>query len=123
MHRIIFFTILFFNAGLVYSDTNNDLQLATILSNKVRMAQHLALNPVLVKAVQQQNEQEITKSELLERNNVWTREEAQNISFNTGDHAIVIKRFMELNPSFNQITLTDNRGASVAAFPFNENYL
>ncbi len=99
--------------------------LAELLKVKVRTVQHMALNPVVIRAVRDQNTSGLTLPEIKRRDDEWKstkdltafkRELQQNSA------GKFLKRQVERSTSFNEAFLTDNQGANVAAFPATSDY-
>lgn len=102
-----------------------DEQVTKMLKNKIRVVQHMALNPLLVKAVRQQNARTPDAAELEARERAWSSsgdEDPLRLAMRSGDHAAVMRRFVESNPGLSGALLTDARGAGVAAWPLPDDY-
>lgn len=102
-----------------------DEQVTEMLKNKIRVVQHMALNPLLVKAVRQQNARALDAAELEARERAWSSagdEDPLRLAMQSGDHAAVMRRFVENNPGLSGAFLADARGAGVAAWPLPDNY-
>jgi hypothetical protein len=102
-----------------------DEQVTEMLKNNIRVVQHMALNPLLVKAVRQQNARVLDAAELEARARAWRSSGAEDPlrrDMQSGDHATVMRRFVESNPGLSGALLTDARGAGVAAWPLPDNY-
>lgn len=102
-----------------------DEQITEMLKNKIRMAQHMALNPLLVKAVRRQNAREPDAAAPDALESAWRSagdDDPLKRSMQSGDHAAVMRRFVENNPELSTALLTDSRGAGVAAFPLPDDY-
>ena len=103
----------------------SDEELETLLSVKVRTVQHMALNPLLVRAARQQNASGLTAEEVARREKAWRASKELTpfkLSLHTSPAGRFLKQQIERNNSFNEAFLTDNQGANVAAFPATSDY-
>ena len=101
-------------------------QIEELLGVKIRFATHMAFNPSIIRAVESQNSREITLAEIQQRDEVWKnaggkinaliREVTQN------DVAKYFQRRVENNSAIDEVFLTDNQGANVAAYPPTSDY-
>ena len=100
-------------------------EVQNLLKVKVRTAQHMALNPVVVRSVRQQNASQLTLDEIKRRDDEWkstkglTRFKRALQQTPSGQF---LRQQVERNPSFAEAFLTDNQGANVAAFPATSDY-
>lgn len=102
-----------------------EMDMAELLKNKIRIVQHMALNPLLVKAVRLQNSEALSSEMINQRELDWkANEESAPLknSMLAGYHADIMRRFVDDNPAFTRIYLTDNKGANVAAYPLTDDY-
>lgn len=113
--------------GLVHAETElSQEQIESLLGVKIRFAKHMAFNPSIVRAVEQQNAQGLPLAEIKKRDEAWKgagenlipliRETTRN------DVAQYFQRRVENNPAIDEVFLTDNQGANVAAFPATSDY-
>jgi hypothetical protein len=122
--RII--TLLAFIAGAAYADdttTHNELYGA--LKVKLRTVQHMALNPVLVGAVLEQNQEDLSLDVIKERDKDWkSSEELTDMKRQLmGNRAAELLRdTVGDGATFTEAFLTDNKGANVAVFPPTSDY-
>lgn len=106
-------------------DDIEDAELENLLRVKVRTVQHMALNPLLVRAVRQQNASGLTPEEVTRREKAWraTKELTPfKLSLQTSPAGRFLKGQVQRSTSFNEAFLTDNEGANVAAFPATSDY-
>ena len=106
-------------------DDIKDAELEDLLRVKVRTVQHMALNPLLVRAVRQQNGSGLTAEEVARREKAWraTKEVTPfKLSLQTSPAGQFLKQQVERSTSCNEAFLTDNQGANVAAFPATSDY-
>lgn len=104
----------------------SESELEGLLRVKVRTVQHMALNPLLVRAVRQQNASGLTPNEIARREKAWraTKEPTPfKIALQTSPAGRFLKAQVERSTSFNEAFLTDNQGANVAAFPATSDYM
>lgn len=100
-------------------------ELEDLLRVKVRTVQHMALNPLLVRAVRQQNAQGLNQEEIARRDNAWRSSKELTpfkLSLQTSPAGRFLRSQIERSSSFNEAFLTDNQGANVAAFPATSDY-
>lgn len=103
----------------------SDAELEELLRVKVRTVQHMALNPLLVRAVRQQNSEGLTPEEIARRDKAWraTKELTPfKLSLQTSPAGRFLRQQVQRSTSFNEAFLTDNQGANVAAFPATSDY-
>ena len=102
-----------------------EAELEELLRVKVRTVQHMALNPLLVRAVRQQNSLRLSQEEIARRDKAWraTKELTPfKLSLQTSPAGRFLKDQIQRNNSFNEAFLTDDQGANVAAFPATSDY-
>jgi len=124
----ILFALLLLAPGLIHAQDAelSHQEIEDLLGVKIRFAEHMAFNPSIVRAVEQQNGQKIALAEIKQRDDEWKnadgkltqliRETTQN------DVAKYFQRRVENNKSIDEVFLTDNQGANVAAFPPTSDY-
>lgn len=104
----------------------SDDQIEELLEVKIRFATHMAFQPNIVRAVETQNNQQLTLDEIKERDQVW-------IDANGGSNSLIreitrneiaryLQRRVENNSAIDEVFITDNQGANVAAFPPTSDY-
>lgn len=112
-------------AAAIAQEKISESELEALLRVKIRTVQHLALNPVLVRAVRQQNASGLTADEIKRRDESWTAAKELTpfkLSLQTSPAGDFLKAQVQRSPSFNEAFLTDNQGANVAAFPATSDY-
>jgi hypothetical protein len=100
-------------------------QITQVLQDKIRVVQHMALNPLLVKAVRRQNAQSLDAATIEQRDREWRSsgdDDPLKRSLQSGDHAAVIQRFVEQDPALSGALLADNQGANVATYRLGDDY-
>ena len=103
----------------------SESELEALLRVKVRTVQHMALNPVLVRAARQQNASGLTQEEITRRDEAWRASKELTpfkLSLQTSPAGQFLRAQVQRSTSFNEAFLTDNQGANVAAFPATSDY-
>ena len=103
----------------------SESELQELLRVKIRTVQHMALNPLLIRAVRQQNASGLTPEEIARRDKSWraTKELTPfKLSLQTSAAGRFLRAQVQRSTSFNEAFLTDNQGANVAAFPATSDY-
>jgi len=119
--------LLLFLPGLLQAESElTPEQIEDLLGVKIRFATHMAFNPSIVRAVDNQNNEAIALAEIQQRDEIWKnaggnlntliREVTQN------DVAKYFQRRVENNSAIDEVFLTDNQGANVAAYPPTSDY-
>jgi hypothetical protein len=126
MFRKILFISLLIAPGLVLANELSQEELEDLLAVKIRFARHMALNPSIVRAVEAQNSQQLALAEIKRRDDEWKNvgdEPTALIREITGNKvARYFERRVENNVAIDEVFLTDNQGANVAAFPPTSDY-
>ena len=101
-------------------------EIEDLLEVKIRFARHMALNPSIVRAVETQNSQEIALDEIKSRDDEWKNAGDQRTELirRTTENSVAqyFKRRVDNNAAIDEVFLTDNQGANVAAFPPTSDY-
>lgn len=112
-------------AGVAAQEQIPQEELEGLLKVKIRTVQHLALNPVLVRATRRQNRAGLTLDEIKRRDDAW-RGSKELTPFKRSQQESragkLLKRFVDRSTSFNEAFLTDGQGANVAAYPATSDY-
>jgi hypothetical protein len=119
--------LLLFLPGLLQAESElTPDEIEDLLGVKIRFATHMAFNPSIVRAVDNQNNESIALAEIQQRDEIWKnaggnlntliREVTQN------DVAKYFQRRVENNSAIDEVFLTDNQGANVAAYPPTSDY-
>ncbi|MDJ0778149.1 MAG: PDC sensor domain-containing protein [Gammaproteobacteria bacterium] len=126
MFRKILFISLLVAPGLALANDYSQQELEDLLATKIRFAQHMALNPSIVRAVESQNNEQIALAEIKRRDDEWKNADGAPIALIrdvTGNRvARYFQRRVENNSAIDEVFLTDNQGANVAAFPPTSDY-
>ncbi len=112
-------------AGAAAQEQIPQEELEGLLKVKIRTVQHLALNPVLVRATRQQNRVGLTMDEIKRRDDAWRGSKELTpfkLSQQESRAGKLLKRFVDRSISFNEAFLTDVQGANVAAYPATSDY-
>jgi hypothetical protein len=122
----ILITLLLVAPGLLQAQDLSQEEIENLLDVKIRFARHMAFNPSIIRAVEQQNNQRLQLAVIKQRDDEWKgagdtmtaliRETTQN------DVAQYFQRRVENNTSIDEVFLTDNQGANVAAYPPTSDY-
>ena len=100
-------------------------QLPALLEVKLRTVQHMALNPVLVSAVLEQNQDDLPLDLIKRRDEEWKASKAltdlkrQLLGNNAAE---LLRSTVNDGATFTEAFLTDNKGANVAVFPPTSDY-
>jgi len=100
-------------------------ELQMLLRTKMRTVQHMALNPVLIRAVRRQNAERLGINDIKQRDDDWKADENLTPfkrSLQENSAGKLLRRYVSRNSSLNEAFLTDNQGANVAAFPATSDY-
>jgi hypothetical protein len=101
-------------------------EIEDLLGVKIRFATHMAFNPSIIRAVEQQNSQKIALAEIKQRDESWKNAGDEMIPLirETTQNSVAqyFQRRVENNASIDEVFLTDNQGANVAAFPATSDY-
>jgi len=126
MFRKFLFISLLVTPGLVLANDLSQEELEGLLEVKIRFARHMALNPSIVRAVEAQNSQQLALAEIKRRDDEWKNagdEPTALIKDITGNKvARYFEHRVENNAAIDEVFLTDNQGANVAAFPPTSDY-
>ena len=122
----ILITLLLVTPGLLQAQELSQEEIENLLGVKIRFATHMAFNPSIIRAVEQQNGAQLPLAEIKQRDDAWKnagdtmtaliRETTQN------DVAQYFQRRVENNLAIDEVFLTDNQGANVAAYPPTSDY-
>lgn len=128
MYKKILLAVLMFSPGMLFAQ---DVQMSQdeiqdLLGVKIRFATHMAFNPSIIRAVEQQNSQKLPLGEIKQRDEAWKGAEGKQIALiretTENDVARYFQRRVENNASIDEVFLTDNQGANVAAYPATSDY-
>ena len=100
-------------------------ELRNILKTKILLARHIGLTPVVINAVNNQNNEKLSLNKIKERDSAWKSSKKLTqfkISQQQNDAGLYLKQLVENNKYVNEAFLTDNQGANVAAYPATSDY-
>ena len=97
-----------------------------LLGVKIRFATHMAFNPSVIRAVAVQNDETVSLDEIKRRDEAWKNADGNLIALireiTGNDVAKYFQRRVENNNAIDEVFLTDNQGANVAAYPATSDY-
>jgi hypothetical protein len=106
--------------------TLSNEQLEELLDVKIRFATHMAFQPNIIRAVEAQNGQQLSLAKIKERDEVWIEANGGSNSLireiTRNDIARYLQRRVENNTAIDEVFITDNQGANVAAYPPTSDY-
>lgn len=97
---------------LAYADSEQQTSFSDSLKNKIRMVQHLALNPVLIKAVGRRGETAAHDGATVPISSA----DMDTATQSEPDHMLVMQRFIERNTAFTEVRLADSNGNEVGSY-------
>jgi hypothetical protein len=120
--KLLLVCLLFSPGALLAQEALSEAQLTELLSVKIRFANHVSYNKLIVRAVEAQNEQKLPLAEIKKRDKTWTDSssvESQALIREITNNVVAkyFKRRVEGNSAISEFFLTDNQGANVAAYP------
>ncbi|MGD2171786.1 MAG: PDC sensor domain-containing protein [Gammaproteobacteria bacterium] len=124
----ILFALLLLAPGLIHAQDAalSQQEIEDLLGVKIRFATHMAFNPAVISAVEQQNDQDLPLSEIKKRDEEWKnagdKPTALIREITRNDVAKYFQRRVENNSAIDEVFLTDNKGANVAAYPPTSDY-
>ena len=123
---IIYFIVLLLSPFCVFADVEfSENELQELLKVKILTARHIGLNPTLIKAVVDQNSENMTISKIKGIDEQWKSSKKLTPfkrSLQQNEAGLYLKSIVEKNPNINEAFLTDNQGANVAAYPATSDY-
>jgi hypothetical protein len=124
----ILFALLLLSPGLLQAQdaTLSQQEIEDLLGVKIRFATHMAFNPAVIRAVEQQNDQNLSLSEIKNRDEIWKnagdKPNALIREVTSNEVARYFQRRVENNSAIDEVFLTDIKGANVAAYPPTSDY-
>ena len=104
----------------------SDDQIEELLDVKIRFATHMAFQPNIIRAVEAQNSQQLSLAKIKERDEMWVGANGGSNSLireiTHNDIARYLQRRVENNAAIEEVFITDNQGANVAAYPPTSDY-
>jgi hypothetical protein len=104
----------------------SESEIEDLLDVKIRFATHMAFQPNIIRAVESQNGENLTLAQIKERDQIWIDANGGNNSLireiTRNDVAKYLQRRVENNAAIDEVFITDNQGANVAAYPPTSDY-
>ena len=104
----------------------SDVEIEELLDVKIRFATHMAFQPNIIRAVESQNSEKLTLAQIKERDELWVDADGGGNSLireiTRNDIAKYLQRRVENNTAIDEVFITDNQGANVAAYPPTSDY-
>jgi hypothetical protein len=104
----------------------SDAEIEALLDVKIRFATHMAFQPNIIRAVESQNNEKLTLALIKERDQLWVDTNGNGTSLireiTHNDIAKYLQRRVENNTAIDEVFITDNQGANVAAYPPTSDY-
>jgi hypothetical protein len=101
-------------------------QIEELLDVKIRFATHMAFQPNIIRAVEAQNGQKMSLAQIRENDEIWVGANGGSNSLireiTRNDIARYLQRRVENNTAIDEVFITDNQGANVAAYPPTSDY-
>ena len=126
MYKSILAALILVVPSLSQAQELSDAEIEELLEVKIRFATHMAFQPNVIRAVETQNGQGLSLAEIKERDQSWIdangamnpliREITRN------EVARYLQRRVENNTAIDEVFVTDNQGANVAAYPPTSDY-
>ncbi|MCP4876587.1 MAG: hypothetical protein GY896_14085 [Gammaproteobacteria bacterium] len=127
MYKKYLLIVLLFSPGLLLAESElSQDQIEDLLSVKIRFATHMGYIPSIVRAVETQNNQAISLTDIKAFDESWKNADQDSNALirrvTQNDVAKYFQRRVENNPAIDEVFLTDNQGANVAAYPPTSDY-
>jgi len=119
--------ILLFCPGLLLAESEMSQDaIEDVLDVKVRFATHMGYIPSIIRAVEAQNKEALSLDQIKAYDESWKNADEDSKSLirriTQNDVAKYFRRRVENNPAIDEVFLTDNQGANVAAYPPTSDY-
>ncbi len=112
--------------ALLAQEEISEAAIEEALDVKIRFASHMAYNPIVIRAVEAQNNQHIPLAEIKKRDESWVNKtgswNALIREITNNEVAKYLRRRVENNTAIDEVFVTDNQGANVAAYPPTSDY-
>ncbi len=112
--------------ALLAQEEISEAAIEEALDVKIRFASHMAYNPIVIRAVEAQNNQHIPLAEIKKRDESWVNKtgswNALIRKTTNNEVAKYLRRRVENNTAIDEVFVTDNQGANVAAYPPTSDY-
>ena len=124
--RILLILVLLVPGWLQAEVELSQQEINDLLGVKIRFATHMAFNPSVIRAVAVQNDETVSLAEIKQRDQDWKNADGNPIALireiTSNDVARYFQRRVENNVAIDEVFLTDNQGANVAAYPATSDY-
>ena len=104
----------------------SDDQIEELLDVKIRFATHMAFQPNIIRAVEAQNGKKMSLAQIKANDEMWVGANGGSNSLireiTRNDIARYLQRRVENNAAIDEVFITDNQGANVAAYPPTSDY-
>jgi hypothetical protein len=104
----------------------SDAEIEALLEVKIRFATHMAFQPNIIRAVESQNDKKLTLAQIKQRDELWVDANGAGNSLireiTRNNIAKYLQRRVENNAAIDEVFITDNQGANVAAYPPTSDY-
>ena len=119
--------LLVFVPGLLPANTElSQSEVEQLLGVKIRLARHMTFNPTIIRAVEAQNLEQLGLDEIQRRDENWRAagDKPNDLirSITQNEVARYFRRRVQNNSAIDEVFLTDNQGANVAAYPPTSDY-
>jgi hypothetical protein len=127
MYKRILLILVLLVPGLLHAEAElSQQEINDLLGVKIRFATHMAFNPSVIRAVAVQNDETVSLDEIKQRDEDWKNADGYPIALireiTSNDVARYFQRRVENNVAIDEVFLTDNQGANVAAYPATSDY-
>ncbi len=127
MYKRILLILVLLVPGLLQAEVElSQQEINDLLGVKIRFATHMAFNPSVIRAVAVQNDETVSLAEIKQRDQDWKNADGNPIALireiTSNDVARYFQRRVENNVAIDEVFLTDNQGANVAAYPATSDY-
>lgn len=115
--RAVVFMLMWFPI-LVNAETGAVNSVSEMLKSRIRMVQHMALNPTIVKAARRYDiDVSMSDSILPDETDADAETAEDSLKINQlPDHELVMQRFIERNRTFTEIRLADTEGVELTSY-------
>ncbi|MCP4331789.1 MAG: hypothetical protein GY785_03970 [Gammaproteobacteria bacterium] len=127
MFKKILFVCVLLAPGFLQAEAElSQEEINGLLGVKIRFATHMAFNPSVIRAVEVQNGEGLPLREIKQRDENWKNAKGATTALiretTRNDVARYFQRRVENNEAIDEVFLTDNQGANVAAYPATSDY-
>jgi len=124
--KILLLLLLMCPGALLAQAVLTDAEIEEVLDVKIRFAKHIAFNPIIVRAVEEQNAKNVSLDQIKKDDQEWVASKDVQSSLmrmvTSNDVAKYLRRRVDNNDAIVEAFVTDNKGANVAAYPATSDY-